>query len=86
MISDYTEGPAASSTFAEHYVQCDNCDENPAQNVCKSCPGHLCDECKTEHERRKITKNHKLTTFRTDNEELLDVLYCSEHGNKKMSM
>ena len=25
-----------------------------------------------------------MTTFRTDNEELLDVLYCSEHGNKKM--
>lgn len=38
---------------AQHYLECENCEENPAIFMCKTCPGHLCENCKTEHEMKK---------------------------------
>ena len=75
---------AAYSSRAQHFVECDQCEENPAKFVCKTCPGNLCDKCKTEHENRKITKNHEITEFKTANKELIDFLYCSDHKTKKI--
>ena len=72
------------SSRAQHFVECDQCEENPAAFVCKTCPGNLCEECKTEHKNRKITKNHEISKFKTDNEELVDFLFCSDHKTKKM--
>ena len=75
---------ASASAFAQHYVECDNCEKNSAQFVCKTCSGHLCEECKIDHENRKLTKNHEITAFKTDKEELLGLLHCSEHNTKKL--
>ena len=75
---------ASASAFAQHYVECDNCEKNSAQFVCKTCSGHLCEECKIDHENRKLTKNHEITAFKTDKEELLSLLHCSEHNTKKL--
>lgn len=74
----------ATSSRAQHFLECDQCEENPAQFVCKTCPGNLCEECKTEHKNKKITKNHEITEFRTDNEELINFLFCSDHKTKKL--
>nr|XP_022312362.1 tripartite motif-containing protein 45-like [Crassostrea virginica] len=75
---------ASASAFAQHYVECDNCEKNSAQFVCKTCSGHLCEECKIDHENRKLTKNHEITAFKTDKGELLGLLHCSEHNTKKL--
>ena len=75
---------ASASAFAQHYVECDNCEKKSAQFVCKTCSGHLCEECKIDHENRKLTKNHEITAFKTDKEELLSLLHCSEHNTKKL--
>ena len=74
---------AANFTFAQHLVQCDECEKNPATYVCKTCPGRLCDECKAKHEQRKITKTHDITEFSTQKTEFLELRYCSEHKEKR---
>ena len=79
-----TDIMAGYSSRAQHFVECDECEENPANFVCKTCPGNLCDKCKIEHENRKITKNHEITEFKTVNKELIDFLYCSDHKTKKI--
>lgn len=38
-----------SSSTAQHYLECDSCEENPAQYFCKMCAGYLCEQCKSEH-------------------------------------
>lgn len=80
-LTDYM---AAKVTSAQHFVQCEECEENPAKYVCKTCPGQLCKECKTKHEKRKISKNHKITLFSTQNTEFADLLYCPKHKEKKL--
>ena len=69
---------------AQHYVGCDNCEDNPASFLCKTCPGHLCEECKSEHENKKITKNHEITQYTEDNAVLVDILLCPKHKLKKL--
>ena len=84
LFTHLTDIMAAYSSRAQHFVECDQCEENPAKFVCKTCPGNLCDKCKTEHENRKITKNHEITEFNTIDKELIDFLYCSDHKTKKI--
>nr|XP_022312412.1 tripartite motif-containing protein 45-like isoform X2 [Crassostrea virginica] len=69
---------------AQHFVECDECEDNPANFFCKTCPGNLCEKCKSQHKIRKITKNHEIKEFGTDNEELVDFLYCSDHIRKRI--
>ena len=69
---------------AQHFVECDECEDNPAKYFCKTCPGNLCEKCKSKHKIRKITKNHEIKEFGTDDEELVDFLYCSDHKTKKI--
>lgn len=69
---------------AQHYLECDNCEENPAQFICKTCAGHLCTPCKSEHEKKKITRNHEILSLTSNNEEMVDLLYCPKHAKKKL--
>ncbi|XP_078329967.1 E3 ubiquitin-protein ligase TRIM36-like isoform X1 [Crassostrea virginica] len=69
---------------AQHFVECDECEDDPAIFFCKTCPGNLCEKCKSQHKIRKITKNHEIKEFGTDNEELVDFLYCSDHKTKRI--
>lgn len=39
-------------------MTCEECETTAAEYMCKNCPGYLCSECKTEHNRRKITRHH----------------------------
>lgn len=75
---------AKTSSSAQHYLECDNCEENPAQYFCKMCAGHLCETCKSDHGKRKITRNHEIVSMTSNNENLVDLMYCSTHTNKKL--
>ncbi|XP_048751003.1 tripartite motif-containing protein 45-like isoform X2 [Ostrea edulis] len=75
---------ATASSFAQHYIECENCEENPAKFLCKTCPGHLCVSCKSEHERRKITQNHDIIHLASEKGDMMELLYCSEHRTKKL--
>nr|XP_022312558.1 tripartite motif-containing protein 45-like isoform X1 [Crassostrea virginica] len=75
---------AAKTYSAQHFVECDQCEENPAQYFCKTCPGQLCKECKTDHKNRKITKNHEITELNTKNEAFFGPLFCSDHITKQI--
>ncbi|XP_056001981.1 E3 ubiquitin-protein ligase TRIM71-like [Ostrea edulis] len=75
---------ATAISFAQHYIECENCEENPAQFLCKTCSGHLCDACKAEHERRKITRNHEVIHLTSEKGDIMERLYCSKHRNEKL--
>ena len=44
----------------QHYVECDNCETEPAQFHCLTCQGHLCEECKETHVTRRLTQGHEV--------------------------
>lgn len=75
---------ARASTSAQHYVGCDNCEENPATFLCKACEGRLCEPCKINHEKKKITRNHEILPLTSKNEEMLDIILCPYHAKKKL--
>lgn len=75
---------AKKSTAAQHFLECDNCEEHPAKFLCKSCPGHLCENCKTEHEKKKMTRSHEIVSLISNNENMVDLMYCTEHTKKKL--
>lgn len=74
----------AQSLSAQHFLECDNCEENPSKFLCKSCPGYLCENCKIEHEKKKMTRSHEIVALTSHNEELVDLLFCSNHAKKKL--
>lgn len=74
---------AKASTSAQHYLECDNCEENPAKFLCKVCAGHLCEPCKIKHKQKKITRNHVILPLTSQNEDMLDLLFCPDHTKKK---
>lgn len=73
-----------TSTSAQHYLECDNCEENPAKFLCKICAGHLCERCKSKHEKKKLTRNHEIVSLISNNEEMIELLYCTKHTKKKL--
>lgn len=74
---------AKASSSAQHYVECDNCEENAAKFLCKTCVGNLCEPCQSEHLKKKITKNHEIVSL-TSHDDMVDVFYCTEHTKKKL--
>lgn len=70
-------------TSAQHYLECGECEDNPAKFLCKTCAGHLCEPCKSKHEKRKITRNHEILPLDSKNEDLLDLL-CPNHAKKML--
>lgn len=75
---------AKASASAQHYLECDECEENPAKFLCKTCEGHLCELRKIKHEKRKITRNHEILSLHSKNEDLLDLISCPKHTKKKL--
>ncbi|XP_062582649.1 E3 ubiquitin-protein ligase TRIM45-like [Saccostrea cucullata] len=75
---------ATAISSAQHYVECEHCEENPAQFLCKTCPGHLCESCKAEHEKRKITSNHEIIHLHKNKEGTMGLLYCGKHTVNKL--
>lgn len=75
---------AKAPPSAQHYVECDNCEENPAKFLCKTCAGHLCEPCKNKHERKKITRDHDILPLNSRNEDMLDLFLCPNHAMKKI--
>lgn len=73
---------AKASTTAQHFLECEECEENPAKYFCKTCAGHLCESCKNIHERKKITKNHEILPLHSKNENMLDLISCPKHAKK----
>eukprot|EP00105_Crassostrea_gigas_P029024 XP_011450838.1 PREDICTED: transcription intermediary factor 1-beta-like [Crassostrea gigas] len=73
---------AKASTTAQHFLECEECEENPAKYFCKTCAGHLCESCKNIHERKKITKYHEILPLHSKNEDMLDLIPCPKHGKK----
>ncbi|XP_062601242.1 E3 ubiquitin-protein ligase TRIM71-like [Saccostrea cucullata] len=73
-----------AKSFAQHFLECENCEENPAQFLCKTCPGHLCETCKTDHETKKITKNHEIIHLHKNKEGTMGLLYCGKHTVNKL--
>ena len=79
-----------SDTMTHNYVKCEQCREDPANFVCKTCVTYLCEECSEDHDLifnflfRKKPPKHDITELRTYNEELVGVLYCSDHKTKKI--
>lgn len=70
--------------FERHDIHLFFCEENPAKFLCKTCPGHLCENCKTEHKKKKKTRNHEILSLISNNEGMVDLLYCTEHTKKKL--
>lgn len=75
---------AKKFSAAQHFIVCYVCKNQPAQFICKTCPGHLCDTCASEHERNTMSKHHDMIFPVTDNEHTLAFLFCSSHTKKKL--
>ncbi|XP_056001978.1 tripartite motif-containing protein 45-like [Ostrea edulis] len=75
---------ASALAFAQHYIECEECEKYPAQFLCKTCPGHLCHSCKSEHERRKITQTHKIMFLSSEKWDIMELMYCSKHRNENL--
>lgn len=75
---------ATANVTAQHFVECDSCEENPANFLCKTCPGHLCETCKTEHEKKRMSQNHEIVNLGAGNDKVVDLLFCAKHTNKKL--
>lgn len=74
----------AKMSSAQHYLECDNCEENPAKFLCKTCVGHLCEQCKRKHDMKKLTRNHEIMSLISNNENTIDLQYCTKHTKKKL--
>lgn len=75
---------AKKSSSAQHFLECNNCEEKPAKFLCKTCPDHLCENCKTDHEKKKMTRSHEIVFLKSNNKDMVDLLYCTEHTKKKL--
>lgn len=75
-----TKTPAS----AQHYLECEECEEDPAKFFCNTCAGHLCEPCKKKHEIKKITRNHEILSLHSKNEDMIDLLTCPKHTKKKL--
>lgn len=64
-------------------MECELCEEKSAKFLCKTCSGHLCEKCKSDHEKTKMFKNHEVVPSQT-NEDLVAVLHCTYHTKKKL--
>lgn len=48
------------------------------------CEGHLCEQCKSEHGKKKITRSHEIVSLTSNNEDMLDIMNCADHTKKKI--
>lgn len=81
---DNTDKGKTITTSAQHYSECGNCEEAPAEFLCKTCPGNLCENCKNEHKMKKITTGHEIVPLTSNTEEMVHILYCTDHTKKRL--
>lgn len=68
-----------ASLTAQHFLQCEDCKENPATFVWKVCKGNLCELCRINHVKKNVTQNREILPLTSTNEEMLDLLMCEIH-------
>ncbi|XP_062582650.1 E3 ubiquitin-protein ligase TRIM45-like [Saccostrea cucullata] len=75
---------ATTTSSAQHFIECEHCEENPSKFLCKTCSGHMCEMCKTDHEMRKFTRHHEKTELTSDKEYTTERPHCFLHITKKL--
>ncbi|XP_062602026.1 E3 ubiquitin-protein ligase TRIM71-like [Saccostrea cucullata] len=75
---------SASSSWAQHCLECDNCEVRAAQYLCKSCQGRLCKDCKLEHKQRRLTKDHVIVSLSADHGTKILYPYCPDHDENRL--
>lgn len=75
---------ANADTSAQHYLECEDCEERPSKFLCKTCSGHLCETCREEHKMKKLTCDHVVVPLTSNNLTIDENMYCPEHRIKKL--
>ncbi|XP_062621647.1 E3 ubiquitin-protein ligase TRIM45-like [Saccostrea cucullata] len=75
---------SASPSWAQHVLECDNCEVRPAQYLCKPCQGRLCEDCKLEYKQRRLTKDHVTVSLSTDHGTKILFPYCPDHNENRL--
>ena len=61
---DVEDIPIADDHNAQATVPCDDCEgTEDVFSYCLDCPGALCEMCKEGHQRRKMTRSHKIVRY-----------------------
>ena len=56
--------PVLNDPNAQSTVPCDDCESTEdVFSYCVDCPGALCEKCKEGHQRRKMTRSHKVVDY-----------------------
>ena len=56
--------PVLDDPNAQSTIPCDDCEgTEDVFSYCLDCPGALCDKCKEGHQRRKMTRSHKIVNY-----------------------
>lgn len=58
-----TNHMANADTSAQHYFECEDCEERPSKFLCKTCSGHLCETCRKEHGIKKTNSWPRGSSF-----------------------
>lgn len=77
---------ANAKTSAQHYLECEDCEERPSKFLCKTCFGHLCEICRNDHERKKLTRGHVVVPLTSNNLTSEEMLYCACSGHIKKKL
>lgn len=77
---------ANAKTSAQHYLECEDCEERPSIFLCKTCSGHLCKTCRNDHERKKLTRGHVVVLLTSNNLTSEEILYCTCSGHIKRKL
>lgn len=72
-----------AKTSAQHYLECEGCEERPSKFLCKTCSDHLCETCRNDHERKKLTRGHVVVPLTSNNLTSEKILYCACSGHIK---
>lgn len=75
---------AKKSLSAQHFLECDNCEENPSKSSVRHVLAIFVSTVKMITKRKKMTRNHEIVSLSSNNEKMLHMLYCSNHDKKKL--
>lgn len=77
---------ANAKTSAQRYLECEDCKERPSKFFCKTCSDHLCETCRNDHERKKLSRGHVVVPLTSNNLTSEEIVYCAcpEHKKKKL--
>lgn len=77
---------ANAKTSAQHYLECEDCEERPSKFLCNTCSDYLCETCRNDHERKKLTRGHVVFPLTSNNltSEATFNCACSGHIKQKL--